>query len=143
MSIDSPHIATTDVFTSQAGEVRTLVVDDQEPFRDVMRRLIAVTPGFTQVGEAASGEVAIAAVETLSPQLVLMDVRMPGMGGLEAARALAELHPEVVVILISVHGDEELPRELLDPSGDTPPFARKQQLSPSLLRELWDRHGNR
>jgi DNA-binding NarL/FixJ family response regulator len=127
------------MLASQSDEVRTLVVDDQEAFRDVMRRLLAVSPGFTLVGEAPSGEDAIAAVETLNPRLVLMDVRMPGMGGLCAARVLGELHPEVVVVLISVHGDEELPRELVAGNA-TVPFVRKQELRPSLLKDLWERY---
>ena len=140
MSIGSPERISKDVLAAQAEEIRTLVVDDQEAFRDVLRTLLAVVPGFKLVGEAPSGEDALAAVDALHPQLVLMDVRMPGMGGLAAARALAELHPEVVVILISVHGDEDLPRELVDGECVTP-FTRKQQLNPSLLQELWARHG--
>lgn len=140
MNIGSPERTSKDLLAAQAEEVRTLVVDDQEAFRDVMRTLLAVVSGFRLVGEAPSGEDALAAVDSLHPQLVLMDLRMPGMGGLAAARALAELHPEVVVILISVHGDEDLPRELVDGECTTP-FARKQQLSPSLLQELWARHG--
>jgi len=141
MKIESPERPTTEMLASQSDEVRTLVVDDQEAFRDVMRRLLAVSPGFTLVGEAPSGEDAIAAVETLNPRLVLMDVRMPGMGGLCAARVLGELHPEVVVVLISVQGDEELPRELVAGNA-TVPFVRKQELRPSLLKDLWERHGS-
>jgi DNA-binding NarL/FixJ family response regulator len=119
--------------------VRTLVVDDQAPFRDVMKQLLAVTPGFALAGEAACGEEALAALDTVSPQLVLMDVRMPGIGGIEAARAMAELHPEVVVVLISVHGPEELSSEVVKRAGAAA-FARKQQLKPKLLCELWERH---
>ena len=140
MSIKTPQRATVNLLAPQRREIATLVVDDQEAFRDVLRRLLAVAQNFTLVGEAPSGEDAISAVEELHPQLVLMDVRMPGMGGIEAARALAELHPEVVVILISVHGDEELPRELVE-NNCTIPFARKQELSSSLLQELWERYG--
>ena len=68
------------------GQVTMLVVDDQEPFRDAMRELVAATAGFELVGEAASGEDALAAIGNLSPELVLMDVRMPGIGGIEATR---------------------------------------------------------
>lgn len=62
-------------------EVRVLVVDDQEKFRDVVREVIDVTPGFVLVGEAGSGEEAVAAVGSVSAALVLMDVRMPGSAG--------------------------------------------------------------
>jgi DNA-binding NarL/FixJ family response regulator len=119
--------------------IRTLVVDDQEPFRDALRNLIGAAPGFTLVGEATSGEDAIGAVEELSPSLVLMDVRMPGLGGIEAARTIAERHPELVVVLISVHGEEELPPELVR-GGEPADFVRKQNLRPQVLRELWERH---
>ena len=118
-----------------ATEVRTLVADDQESFRDALRHLIGATSGFTLVGEASSGEDAIMAVNRLSPQLVLMDVRMPGMGGIEAARHLASQHPDVMVVLISVHGQEELPPELV--AGEHAIFVHKQNLRPHTLREIW------
>jgi DNA-binding NarL/FixJ family response regulator len=122
---------------SQAGDVRTLVVDDQEPFRDALRHLIGAAPGFTLVGEVCSGEDAITAVETLSPGLVLMDVRMPGIGGIQAARSIAERHPDVMIVLISVHGEEELSPELIE-HGNPAAFVLKQDLRPHVLRELWD-----
>jgi two-component system invasion response regulator UvrY len=123
----------------ETAEVTTLVADDQEPFREVLRHLVAATPGFRLVGEVSSGEDAIVAVRAVSPQLVLMDVRMPGIGGVEAARRLARSHPEIVVILISVHGPEELPPELVA-GTDAATFVRKQSLRPRVLRELWQRH---
>jgi DNA-binding NarL/FixJ family response regulator len=122
----------------ESSEVRTLVVDDQEAFRDALRHLISATAGFTLVGEAASGEDAIAAVETLAPSLVLMDVRMPGLGGIEAARTIAERHPDLMIVLISVHGEEELPAELVN-GGEPAEFVHKQNLRPSVLRDLWER----
>jgi DNA-binding NarL/FixJ family response regulator len=122
---------------SGRSEVRTLVVDDQEAFRDALRHLISAAPGFTLVGEACCGEDAIAAVETLSPNLVLMDVRMPGIGGIEAARSIVERHPDLMIVLISVHGEEELSPELID-HGNSAAFVFKQNLRPHVLRELWD-----
>ena len=140
MNLATPQEAATGASRTQPADVTTLVVDDQPPFREVMKQLLALTPGFRLAGEVSSGEEAIEAVGSLSPQLVLMDVRMPGMGGIEAARSLAMLHPEVVVVLLSVHGPEELSPELVEGSGAAA-FARKQQLRPKLLTELWKRHG--
>jgi DNA-binding NarL/FixJ family response regulator len=121
----------------QTSQVRTLIVDDQEPFLDALRRLIAAVPGFVLAGEACSGEGALAVVDEVAPHLVLMDVRMPGMGGVQAARSLSERHPEIMVVLISVHGTEELPDALVD--GDGPAtFVHKQNLRPRMLRELWE-----
>src|SRR5215470_6576805 len=93
----------------ERSNVQTLVVDDQEAFRDVMRDVVGATPGFELVGEAASGEAALALVGELSPQLVLMDVRMPGIGGIEATRVLARGRPDLPIVLISVEDFDALP----------------------------------
>jgi two-component system invasion response regulator UvrY len=120
-------------------KVRTIVVDDQLAFREVLRNLVGATPGFELVGEANSGEDAIAAVDAVSPDMVLMDVRMPGLGGIETARRLARTHPKILLVLISVHGLEELPSGLLE--GKEPAvFVHKQSLRPRMLRQLWDEH---
>ena len=72
-----------------------LIVDDQMPFRMAARTVVGVTPGFEVVGEAKSGEEAVEQVDALAPQLVLMDINMPGMGGIAAARQITAEHPEV------------------------------------------------
>jgi DNA-binding NarL/FixJ family response regulator len=117
--------------------IRVLVVDDQENFRDALRELVAATEGFALVGEAASGEAAVEAVTELKPRLVIMDKRMPGIGGVEATRVLTSRHPDVVVLLVSV----EEPDGLLMQSCGAAAFVRKQELSPQRLRELWRDHG--
>jgi two-component system, NarL family, nitrate/nitrite response regulator NarL len=117
--------------------VSVLVVDDQELFRAVLRDVVSATPDMTLVGEAASGEAAVDAVEKLSPQLVVMDKRMPGIGGIEAAQRIRARRPEIVVVLVSV----ELPDpELLNASGAVA-FLPKRQLSPRALAELWQTYG--
>ena len=93
----------------QASQVKTLIVDDQEPFLDALRRLIAAVPGFVLAGEASSGEDALAMVDEVAPQLVLMDVRMPGMGGFEAALRIRESgrNPKVQVVFVTSRTDDE------------------------------------
>ena len=120
-------------------DVRVLTVDDQELFRQVAEDVIAATPGFEAVGEAASGEEALAAVDRLAPQLVLCDVRMPGLDGIEVARRLGATHPETVVVLISIGERADLPAVLQ--VGDAVPLVRKQDFGPVLLRRLWREHG--
>jgi DNA-binding NarL/FixJ family response regulator len=121
------------------SDVRVLTVDDQELFRRVAEDVIAATPGFEAVGEAASGEEALDAVDRLAPQLVLCDVRMPGLDGIEVARRLATTHPETVVVLISIGERTDLPAATQ--LGDGVPLVRKQDFGPVLLRRLWREHG--
>jgi two-component system invasion response regulator UvrY len=120
-----------DLSMNHHGPVGVLVVDDQEIFRKTLRDLVTQTDGLTLAGEATSGEEAIAAVERLAPGMVIMDVRMPGIGGVEAARQLTEDDRDLFVVLVSVEpGDPELVRR----SGAAT-FLRKQELSPRVLRE--------
>jgi DNA-binding NarL/FixJ family response regulator len=121
-------------------DVTILAVDDHQAFRDVLRDLIAAAPGFLLVGEARSGEEATRAIDLLSPQLVLMDVTMPGIGGIAAARHIVNRHPDVAVVLISVD-DLSLHPEVVA-FGNAVAFARKQDLRPQKLRELWEMHHN-
>lgn len=119
-------------------EIAVLVVDDHEPFRSALCELIAATKGFELVGEAASGEAALSAVEELSPHLVIMDKRMPGMGGIEACRLITGRHPEIVVVVISV--EDDLDPQILRSCGAAD-FVRKAPLSPAVLRDVWRKHG--
>ncbi len=117
-----------------------LVVDDQELFRDVMRDLVAGTNGFTLVGEARSGEEATRAVALLAPELVLMDVMMPGMGGIAAASAILKRRPATAVVLISV--DDPTLYAGAVTLGAPVQCLRKQDLRPSRLNELWEARGS-
>jgi chemotaxis response regulator CheB len=122
-----------------ARAVRVLTVDDQAVFRRIADAVIAATDGFEAVGEADSGLEALDAVQRLSPDLVLLDVRMPGLDGIEVARRLVAGRSGVVVVLISVDELAALPStaEL----GEAVPLVRKQDFGPRLLRKLWTEHG--
>jgi two-component system, NarL family, invasion response regulator UvrY len=119
--------------------VGVLGVDDQVVFLEVARDVVAATPGFRWVGGASSGEEALDAVDELAPEVVLLDVRMPGMDGLETARRLSESHPDVVVVLISVEASPAL-EPAIEASGAAT-LVRKQEFGPALLRRLWQTHG--
>lgn len=95
----------------EALTVRVLIVDDQESFRAVARTVVELTAGFEVVGEATTGEDSVARARMLHPDLVLMDVNLPGMSGLEAAtRILAEPTPPVVLVLSTYEPEEYAPR---------------------------------
>ena len=117
--------------------VRVMTVDDQEMFRAIARDVIDATPGFEAIGEATSGEEALEAVERLAPELVLIDVRMPGMNGIEVARRLVATHPNIVVVLISIEERVDVPSAA---QLAAVPFVRKQDFGPRLLRRLWSEH---
>ena len=119
--------------------VAVLGVDDQPIFLDVAREVVVATPGFEWVGGAASGVGALDAVARLSPALVLLDVNMPGMNGIETAQRISEDHPDVVVILISVDASSTIAPEAA--SAGAVALVRKQELGPGMLRLLWETHG--
>jgi DNA-binding NarL/FixJ family response regulator len=87
--------------------VRVLIVDDQEPFRIAARMVVEATDGFDVVGEAESGEDSVTMADELRPDLVLMDVNLPGINGLDATRRILSDSHDVVVLLLSTYEEEE------------------------------------
>ena len=119
------------------GEVRVLVVDDQEPFLRAMTTVVEETDGFVVVGWAASGEDALTSAAELQPHLVLMDVHLPGVDGLEASRRLRETAAGTVVVLLSTYDEDELDVAASGAAAYVP----KAAFGPDRLAELWERHG--
>jgi DNA-binding NarL/FixJ family response regulator len=117
-----------------AEPMRVLAVDDQVPFREAARRVVDATAGFAWAGEADSGADAVRRVRECTPDLVIMDVRMPGMDGIETARRLAELVPDAFVVLISLESSADL--QAVVPPG-VHAHVRKQDLSVRTLPALW------
>jgi DNA-binding NarL/FixJ family response regulator len=89
--------------------VRVVVADDQAPFRRAARAVLAADEEFELVGEARSGEEAVAAAQRLEPDLVLLDIKMAGIGGIEAARTIAATVPRTLTILVSTYRERDLP----------------------------------
>jgi CheY-like chemotaxis protein len=92
---------------SVVADVRVLVVDDQEPFRRAMESVVQETDGFVVVGAVASGEEVLEAVPRLRPDLVLMDLNLPDINGIEAIRRLRSQSPAPVVFLLSTYEDSD------------------------------------
>ncbi len=108
------------------------MVDDHPTYRAVMREVVEGTPGLETVGEADSGEAAIEAVERLAVRVLIMDKRMPGMGGLAACRIITGRHPDIAVIVCSVEDPAAYEAE---PYGAAA-VIRKQDLSPATLQTI-------
>ena len=110
-------------------------------FRDAARAVIAATPGFEALAEVPPGEDALALLDRLQPDLVLLDVSLPGIDGLETCRRLAASEPAPLVVLISADDDPGL-RDSAREHGAAA-FLAKQELRPGVLRAVWERHRGR
>ena len=120
--------------------VSVMIVDDQPPFRAAARAVVDRVAGFELVAEVASGEEAVAATAELAPQLVLMDINMGQLDGIEATRIIVGSHPGTKVILVSTYALADLP-----PGARTSgavAYVNKDELSPRVIRRLWESGGD-
>ena len=115
--------------------VAVLIVDDQAPFRRAARAVVTATPGFEVVGEAESGEEAVDLAAALHPGLVLMDINLPGINGIEATRRITAAEPTTVVMLLSTYEADDLPFDR-DGSGASA-YVHKEHFGPDVIRDLW------
>jgi two-component system invasion response regulator UvrY len=120
--------------------VPVLIVDDQAPFRGAARAVIGATKGFTIVGEAESGEEAVELAASVSPALVLMDINMPGIDGVEATRRIVAAQPGTMVILVSTYAAADLAADAR--SCGAAAYVHKEELAPRVLRDLWAAGGD-
>lgn len=114
-------------------DVRVMIVDDQESFRSAARLVVELTDGFRVVGEAETGEDGVTMATDLAPDLVLMDMNLPGIDGPEATRRLLVAAPTVKVIGLSTY-DEYEARAL---AAGAVAFVAKSDFQPSVLEDLW------
>src|ERR687888_1936992 len=117
--------------------VRVLIVDDQEPFREAARMVVDVTEGFEVVGEAETGESGVEAARELRPDLVLMDVNLPGIDGPEATRRILAELAETVVFLVSTYEPAEYEPKAAECGAAA--YIPKSSFGPDQLEEAWSR----
>ena len=115
------------------GATRVLVVDDQPPFRDIARQVVTMTPGFEVIGEAETGEDAVRLSSELHPDLILMDINLPGISGIEATSQITTADPSTVVILLSTYAASDLPAEASTCGAAR--YVHKEDLDPMVLVE--------
>jgi DNA-binding NarL/FixJ family response regulator len=123
------------------ADVRVLVVDDQEPFRRAMAAVVQETDGFVVVGEATSGEESLEVAAALQPDLVLMDVNLPGIDGVEATRRLLAPPGSPVVLLLSTD-DEDAGDHFVARSGAVG-YVTKSAFGPDRLEAAWASRSSR
>jgi two-component system, NarL family, invasion response regulator UvrY len=112
-----------------------LVVDDQAPFRIAARAVLGRLAEFELAGEASSGYEAVEMADRLNPELVLMDINMPKMSGIEATRKILAAHPDTVVILCSTYDVRDLPADA--GTSGAAGYVHKERLGADLLRRIW------
>lgn len=117
-------------------EVSVLIVDDQLPFRLAARTVVQRAAGFTVVADLDGGERVAVTVKALRPDLVLMDVKMPDVDGIEATRRALEAVPSTAVFLCSTYPLSELPEAAFTCGASA--YLRKEQLNAANLQRLWD-----
>ena len=115
--------------------VRVLIVDDQPPFRVAANLVFDLLDEFEVVGEATSAEDALDQVTALEPDLVVMDINLPGMSGIDATRRVAAEHPGTFVLLVSTYEVDDLPAGA-ETSGALA-YVHKEHLDGDLVEQLW------
>ena len=115
--------------------VRVLIVDDQEPFRMAARMVVEITDGFEVAGEAETGEDSVRMAQELQPDLVLMDVNLPGINGLDATRQILTGSSPVVVLLLSTYEEEEYAPRAAECGAAA--YIPKSSFGPDRLETAW------
>ena len=116
------------------GKTRILIVDDMARVRQGLRTILNLSDDFEIVGEACNGLEAIRAAEQLEPEVILMDLEMPVLGGLEATRRVKETHPEIGVVILTIHGSDEVREQAAKAGSDA--FVEKEAPTEDLLTAI-------
>ena len=111
-----------------------LIVDDQAPFRAIARTVVELTSGFAVAGEAETGEDAIRLAAELSPTVILMDINLPGINGIEATRRILARAPATRVVLLSTYRESDLPADALESGARR--YVHKEDFEPGVLLDV-------
>ena len=117
-----------------------LIADDQPSFRHTLREMMQAEPSWSVVAEASNGLEAIEQVKRHRPDVVLMDIVMPDMSGIEATRCIKKIAPETKIIAITTYDDAEFLKQSIEAGADL--FIKKEELDISTLRECLEKLSN-
>ncbi len=120
-----------------SATIPVLIVDDQPAFRSAARAVVALAPDFEVAGEAESGESAIDMAARLRDGVVLMDINLGDVSGIEATRRITASRDDLVVVLMSTYTADDLPADAADCGAAA--YVHKEDLAPALLEDLWGR----
>lgn len=116
--------------------VGVIVVDDQAPFRRAATAILRAMPGFALLAEADSGEQAVALARSLAPDVILMDIKMPGMGGIEATRLITTASTTTLVVLVSSYREHDLPADARACGASA--YVAKESFGRGVLERIWN-----
>ena len=116
--------------------MRVLVVDDEKPARDRLRQILDDLDEHEVVGEAANGTEAVESVGPLRPDVVLMDIGMPGLSSFEATRQIKKIRPETKILFLTMYDDEDYLVECMEVGGSG--YVLKDSPAPQLLAAIRD-----
>lgn len=119
--------------------IRVLLVDDHTILRDGVRSLLEREPDIEVVGEADDGVEAVEKAGTLTPDIIIMDMVMPRMGGLEATQRIKEQHPDIRILILSMYDDDEYVLQIIQAGASG--YVLKRVASSELVRAIRDVHG--
>ena len=119
---------------SPSGKIKILIVDDMTRVRLGLRTILELSEDFEVVGEACNGLEAIQEARQRRPHVVLMDLEMPELGGLEATQHIKERHPEISIVILTIHGSEEIREWAAKAGADA--FVEKEAPTENLIATI-------
>ena len=117
-----------------SSKIRILIVDDLARVRLGLRTILELSEDLEVVGEARNGVEAIRAAELLHPEVILMDLEMPVLGGMEATRRIKEQHPEIGVVIVTIHGSDDVREQAMSVGSDA--FIEKEAPTEQLMAAI-------
>jgi len=123
------------------SDLRILIADDHELMRRGVRSLLEAEVGWRVVGEAANGQELVEKTETLRPDVVVLDISMPRLNGLEAAHRIKKILPEVKILILTMHDSEQMVRSVLDAGARG--YIAKSDAARDLVTAIEALHRNR